>query len=137
MVGHCARLLRLPDFPSGHIVVSSFACSLSDLRLTRVTASMAQVKNNNQSIIHQARGGIDGGGGIDSQRSQFDETERVPVRVARLQQGRTHCGNCARKKQVIGEDSDLEESGRILNRVIERDRDGITIEADQRHVREI
>ena len=40
------------------------------------------------------------------------------------------------KKQVIGEDSDLEKSGRILNRVIKRDCGGITIEADQRHVRE-
>ena len=42
--GHCARLLRPPDFPSGHIVVSSFACALSDFSLIRVTASMAQVK---------------------------------------------------------------------------------------------
>ena len=33
------------------------------------------------------------------------------------------------KKQVFGEDADLEKSGRILNRVIEWDRDGITIEA--------
>ena len=41
------------------------------------------------------------------------------------------------KKQAIGEDSDLEKSGRKLNRVIEWDREGITIEADQRHVREI
>ena len=41
------------------------------------------------------------------------------------------------KKQVLGGDPDLEKSGRILNRVIEWDRDGITIEADQRHVREI
>ena len=41
------------------------------------------------------------------------------------------------KKQVIGEDPDLEKSGRTLNRVIEWNRDGITIEADQRHVREI
>ena len=41
------------------------------------------------------------------------------------------------KKQVIGEDPDFEKSGRILNRVPEWDRDGITIEADQRHVREI
>ena len=41
------------------------------------------------------------------------------------------------KKQVIGEDADLGKSGRILNRVIEWGRDGITIEADQRHVREI
>ena len=41
------------------------------------------------------------------------------------------------KKQVIGEDPDLEKSGRKLNRVIEWNRDGITIEADQRHVREI
>ena len=41
------------------------------------------------------------------------------------------------KKQVIGEDADLEKSGRILNRVIEWSRDGITMEADQRHVREM
>ena len=33
------------------------------------------------------------------------------------------------KKQVIAEDPDLEKSGRILNRVIEWNRDGITIEA--------
>ena len=38
------------------------------------------------------------------------------------------------KKQVIGEDADLEKSGRILNRVIEWSRDGITIEADHRRV---
>ena len=36
------------------------------------------------------------------------------------------------KKQVIGEDADLEKSGRILNRVIEWGCDGITFEADQR-----
>ena len=41
------------------------------------------------------------------------------------------------KKQVIREDPDLEKSGRILNRVIGWNRDGITIKADQRHVREI
>ena len=41
------------------------------------------------------------------------------------------------KKQVIGKRADLEKSGRILNRVIFWGRDGITIEADQRHVREI
>ena len=41
------------------------------------------------------------------------------------------------RKQVLGRDPDLEKSGRILNRVIDWDRDGITIEADQRHVREI
>ena len=41
------------------------------------------------------------------------------------------------KKQVIGEDPDLEKSGTILNRDIEWNREGITIEADQRHVREI
>ena len=41
------------------------------------------------------------------------------------------------KKQVIGEDADLEKSGRMLNRVIKWSRDGITIEADQRHVREM
>ena len=40
------------------------------------------------------------------------------------------------KKQVIGEDPDLEKSVRTLNRVIDWDRDGITIEADLRHVRE-
>ena len=41
------------------------------------------------------------------------------------------------KKQVIGKDAGLEESGRTWNRVIEWRRAGITIEADQRHVREI
>ena len=41
------------------------------------------------------------------------------------------------KKLVIAEDADLANSGRILNRVIEWGRDGITIEADQRHVRDI
>ena len=41
------------------------------------------------------------------------------------------------KKQVIGEDADFEKSGSILIRVIEWCRDGITIEADQRHVREM
>ena len=40
------------------------------------------------------------------------------------------------KKQVIGEDADLEKSGIIWNRVIEWGRDGITIEEDQRHVSE-
>ena len=41
------------------------------------------------------------------------------------------------RKQVLGGDPDLEKSGRILNRVVEWDRDGITIETDQRPVREI
>ena len=41
------------------------------------------------------------------------------------------------KKQMIGEGAELEKSGRILHRVIEWSSDGITIEADQRHVREI
>ena len=40
-------------------------------------------------------------------------------------------------KQVIGEDRDLKKSGRMLNRVIEWGRDGITLAADQRHVREM
>ena len=38
---------------------------------------------------------------------------------------------------MIGEGADLEKIGRISNRVIEWSRDGITIVADQRHVREI
>ena len=38
---------------------------------------------------------------------------------------------------MLGRDPDLEKSGRILNRDIEWDRDGVTVEADQRHVREI
>ena len=41
------------------------------------------------------------------------------------------------KKQGIGEDPNLEKSGRKLNRFIDWIRDGITIEANQRHVREI
>ena len=40
------------------------------------------------------------------------------------------------RKQVLREDPDFEKSGRILNRVIEYP-DEITIEADQRHVREM
>ena len=39
--------------------------------------------------------------------------------------------------QVIVEDPDPEKSGIILNRVIAWDRDGITIEAEQKHVREM
>ena len=39
------------------------------------------------------------------------------------------------KKQVIGEDPDLEKSGRILNRVVKWNHNGTTIEADQRRVR--
>ena len=44
---------------------------------------------------------------------------------------------CEIKKLVIGEDADLEQIGRILSRVIKWGCDGITIEADQAHVREI
>ena len=38
---------------------------------------------------------------------------------------------------MIGKDADFGKSGRILNRVIEWGRDGLTIEADQGHVREM
>ena len=38
------------------------------------------------------------------------------------------------RKQVLGGDPDLEKTGRTLNRVIEWDRDGITIEADVRQI---
>ena len=94
--------------------------------------------------------------------SQADARGRMPVRVDRAHQGRARQGDRARrrhhdrgersavellirkiwrkyeiKKQVIGEDADLEKCGRILNRVIEWGSDGITIEADHRHVREI
>ena len=86
----------------------------------------------------------------------------MPLRVERLHQGEGHRGNSARrrhhnrwatvgsgvphqdvskkyeiKKQVLGGDPDLEKSGGILNRVVEWERDGITIEADQRPVRGI
>ena len=44
---------------------------------------------------------------------------------------------CEIKKQVIGEDPDFEMTGRILNRVNEWNRDGITTEADERHERQI
>ena len=88
-----------------------------------------------------------------------DERERVPVCVARLHHiVATVHGDyitvggersvveffmkmMSRKyeieEQVIGEDPVLEKSGRILNRVIKWNHNGITIEADQRHVREI
>ena len=86
----------------------------------------------------------------------------MPTRVATLHQGRTYRGNVHGKnttiggersavgfliktiprtyeteKQVIGDYADLEKHGRILNRVIDWGRDGITIEADQRHIMEI
>ena len=38
---------------------------------------------------------------------------------------------------MIGEDPHFEKRGRIFNRVIEWNRDGITVEADQRHARDI
>ena len=38
---------------------------------------------------------------------------------------------------MISEDADVEKIGRILNRVIKCGRDGITMEADQRQVREV
>ena len=38
---------------------------------------------------------------------------------------------------MTGEDADLQKTGRIQNRVIKWSGDGITIEADQRHFREI
>ena len=57
----------------------------------------------------------------------------MPVRVERPHQGGGHRGNCARRRHHNW----WATGGRILNRVIEWDRDGITIEADQRHVREI
>ena len=42
---------------------------------------------------------------IDTQRSQSDEREHVPVCVARLHQGRTHCGNgaCGRVERSVVE----------------------------------
>ena len=43
--GHRGRLLRHPDIPSGHIVVSRFVCALSDLRLVCVAASLPQVEH--------------------------------------------------------------------------------------------
>ena len=42
-----------------------------------------------------------------------------------------------RSRNTCSGDPDLQKSGRTHNRVIEWDRDGITIEADQRHAREI
>ena len=41
------------------------------------------------------------------------------------------------QKRVMGEDANLEKIGRILNRVTTWGRDGITIEAGQRHVTEM
>ena len=41
------------------------------------------------------------------------------------------------RHNMIGEDAGLEVHGRILNRVIKCERGGITIEADQRRVREL
>ena len=98
------------------------------------------------------------GTGIDAQQSRIDEEKCVPVR-GRIKEedivatvhgdditiggDRSAVGFLIKmisrryeiKKQVIGE-IQTEKSGRILNRVIEWNRDGITIEADHRHDRE-
>ena len=67
---------------------------------------------------------------------------RHPNRWATVRSGVPHQDDHLKryeiKKRVLGGGGpDLEKSGRILNRVIEWGRDGITIEADQRHVRQI
>ena len=56
MDGHCARLLRLPDFLSVQSVVPSCGSALSDSRLTCVTTLMAQEQNCCQSFIRHGSG---------------------------------------------------------------------------------
>ena len=116
-----------------------------------------------QSVRHARRcTELGGGAGNYTQPSKINERKRVPVRLERSHQGRALLQTCMEmtsqlvekdqqwnflirmtskkyeiKKQVIGEDPDLEKGGRILNRVIEWNRDGVTNGADQRHVREI
>ena len=54
-----------------------------------------------QYCLYSTRDAAQNWGGrncIDTQRPQVDERDRVPMRVARLHQGRTHCGNCARRR---------------------------------------
>ena len=100
---------------------------------------------------------------IDTQRPQVDDRDRVPMCVWKGCIKGEHVVATVRgdditivgersaleffirmmsityeiTKQVIGEDADFEKSGRILTRVTRWRRDGITIEADQRHVTEI
>ena len=76
-----------------------------------------------QGERHTKHDWSDASGGDDRNREQMTNDERDDANEI--------------EKQVIGEDPDLEKSGRILNRVIAWNRDGITIEADQRHGREI
>ena len=98
---------------------------------------------------------------LKADQSRIDEGKRVPVRVERPHQreedvvATVHGDDITiggqrtaveflikmiskkfeiRKQVLNGVDPDLEKSG---SRVIEWDRDGITTEADQRHVREI
>ena len=80
---HRARLLKLPDFPSGHIVLSSFVCALSGLRLTCVTGLM--------SIIHHGRGAC-----VTESMSVLTDPATYGILISELR-------NCPRTPAVLGE----------------------------------
>ena len=65
--------------------------------------------------------------------------DRVPMCMERLIKSEHVVVSVHRDDITIGGErsADLEKSGRILNRVTKWVRDGITIEANQRHVRNI
>ena len=100
------------------------ASTLSDLKLTRGSACPCVSRGciKGEDVVTTVHGDDTKIGG---ERSAVELLNKMVARKFEI------------KKQVIGEDPDLGKSGTMLNRVIEWDRDGITIEADQRHVREI
>ena len=78
----------------------------------------------------------------DIQRPQDDVKDRVDHAefVVATVQGTIGSGTLHQneiQEQVMGGDADLENIGRILNRVIKCGRDDITIDAGQRHVTEV
>ena len=123
---HTCRLLRYSlygtrDAPQNW--EEELASTLSDLKLMRGSACPCVWKGciKGAHIVENVHGDDITIGG---ERSVVDFLNTMRSRKYEI------------KKQVTREDPDLEKSGRVLKRVIERDRDGIAIEADQRHVRE-
>ena len=93
------------------------ATTLSSLKLTRGSACPCVWRGHikGEHIVATVHGdGITIGG----ERSTVEFLIRMKTKKYEI------------KKQKFGEDPDLEKSGRFLNRVIEWNRDGITIEAD-------
>ena len=99
------------------------AATLNKFKLTRGVAcpSVWQCRSRGEHVVATVRGGDITIGGKRAAVELLIKMISMKLEI---------------KKQMMSEDTDLENSWRILNRVIEWGSDGITSEADQRHVRE-